>query len=277
MTVDFLIVGAQKSGTTSLANHLSSHTNISISIPKETHFFSKNPNWKDSVSNYHKLFSDLNSKICGEASTTYTFFPDFGDVAKRIYEYNPDIKLIYIMRHPVDRIISQYSHDIVKANNPPEDFESILSEETYINRSKYGFQLKQYLEYFSQEQILLLIFEEYISNIAYSLELVSSFIGVDFSGFPKQLDLRAKNVTAEKVVHSDFTKKLASTYIADAIRNKASKKFINILSSLIYRSRRSDIDVPLWVRKKLWLKLENEVSIIENMLGRSIKVWRDRQ
>lgn len=277
MKVDFLIIGAQKSGTTSLANQLSSHDKISISVPKEPHFFSKNVDWKESISEYHSLFSDFNSNICGEASTTYTFSPDFGDVANRIYEYNPDIKLIYIMRHPVERIISQYSHDIVKANNPPGSIESILSDSTYINRSRYGMQLKPYLNRFSRKQILLLIFEEYINNTLYTLENVSSFLGVDFSSFPKQLDMRARNVTSEKVVHSVLTKKLAKSNLVKFFKNKASKKLVYAFTRMIYRLPNPEINIPVQLKQKLWTQLEDDVLIIEHMLGRKIDAWRDKK
>ncbi len=275
MKVDFLIIGAQKSGTTSLANQLSTHNNILISIPKEPHFFSKNPDWKESISEYHRLFPNPNSKICGEASTTYTFSPDFGDVAKRIREYNPNIKLIYIMRQPVDRVISQFSHDTVKANNKPRAIESILSDASYINRSRYGMQLKPYLDCFPREHILLLVFEEYVNNTLYTLENIASFLGVSFSGFPKQLDLRARNVTSEKIVHSSLTKKLTKSHVAQLIRNKASEKLLGMLSSMMYRNSNPQIEVPPWIKQKLWSQLENEVLMIEKLLDRRIDLWRD--
>ena len=84
MRVDFLIVGAQKCGTTALADQLARHDGVCFASRKEPHFFSRAGDaWRERLPEYHALFDPRPGQICGEASTTYTFLPRFAGVAGR--------------------------------------------------------------------------------------------------------------------------------------------------------------------------------------------------
>ena len=108
MKVNFLIIGAARSATTSLSSILASHQSISFSKPKEPQFFSKE-NWRDSIGAYHKLFKKKEGVLYGEGSTNYTKAPFFNkNIYSDILEYNPDMKFIYMVRHPLERIKSHY-------------------------------------------------------------------------------------------------------------------------------------------------------------------------
>ncbi len=102
MLVDFMIVSAQKCGTTSLASQLAQHPDICFSRTKEPDYFNANSDWQSRLVQYHQLFDPQPEQLCGEASTMYTFLPEYMDTHVRLHAYNSNLKLIYIMRDPVD-------------------------------------------------------------------------------------------------------------------------------------------------------------------------------
>jgi hypothetical protein len=97
MRVNFVVAGAQKSGTTSLYHYLSQHPDIQMSKIKETHFFDDDDFFKSKPINYsayHQYFLPAqNKKLLGEATPIYMYWTE---CAKRMYEYNPDLKIILI-------------------------------------------------------------------------------------------------------------------------------------------------------------------------------------
>ena len=101
MRVDFMMIGAQKAGTTSLAAQLAAHPQICFCREKEPGYFHKTDDWTAGLDQYHSLYSPTPGQLCGEASTYYTFFPEFCETHKRLYDYNPALKLIYVVRQPV--------------------------------------------------------------------------------------------------------------------------------------------------------------------------------
>jgi hypothetical protein len=204
MLVDFMVIGAAKCGTTSLAYELSQHPKINFSKIKEPHFFSQVKDWRKNIQEYHNLFDEEEGKIYGEASPYYTLHPEFIDTSKRIFEYNPKIKLIYIIRNPIERIYSNYKfqHAFNLLKYPLKDMEKeILENPIYINRSKYFMQIEQYLKYFPKEQLLICHLEEYIENNTKVLNNIHTFLGID-------------NLISEKnsknVVHLNDTSKIAN-------------------------------------------------------------------
>jgi len=104
---DFIIIGAAKSGTTSLVQHMLQHPRIYISDPKEPCFFDENENWKMGIDWYSSLY--INAKedqICGEASTNYTRWPQVMNVPAKIKSIIPNVKLIYLLADPSKRAYS---------------------------------------------------------------------------------------------------------------------------------------------------------------------------
>lgn len=164
MKVDFMIIGAQKSGTTSLSYYLSNHPAVCYCLEKEPEFFSTEANWQDKIDKYHKLFEPQGAQLLGEASTNYSMLADFPKTAERIHSYNPDTKLIYITRDPVERIRSHYAHRLVRKNVLGDLHTEVLNNPSYIDRSKYYRQIEPYLRLFGKDQILLLLFEELVSK-----------------------------------------------------------------------------------------------------------------
>ncbi|MGF6353644.1 hypothetical protein ABIE27_001553 [Paenibacillus sp. 4624] len=197
---DFLIIGAQKAGTTSLYNYLTQHPQVEQAIEKELHYFDLN--YDKSFEWYLKSFPELGKSrknITGEASPYYIFHPS---CAKRIKEKLPKVKLIIILRNPVDRAYSHYHHAVRNLGETLPFEEAIEREEarlagelekmetdplycsynyqhySYLSRGIYVDQLKKWYSLFPNKQILLLKYEDLLSNPSDYMKKVSNFLKI---------------------------------------------------------------------------------------------------
>ena len=110
---DFIVIGAMKSATTTLHEQLARQPGLFMSVPKEPNFFSDDDNYAQGLGWYSSLFRDAPAgALRGESSTHYTKLPTHPRTVDRMVQALPDVKLIYVMRHPIDRLISQYVHEI---------------------------------------------------------------------------------------------------------------------------------------------------------------------
>src|SRR5688572_6261293 len=112
MLPNLIIIGAQKCGTSALHHYIHLHPEICMSAQKELNFFIESGNWSKGLAWYESNFGGKagKAKIYGEASPNYTDYPGTREVPERMHGIVPDVKLIYMVRHPIERIISQYIH-----------------------------------------------------------------------------------------------------------------------------------------------------------------------
>jgi hypothetical protein len=157
---DFLVIGAMKGGTTSLYRWLELSGLAALPTIKEPNFFTDG--WNRGLEWYSSLFAHLNSSlITGEASVGYSD-PIHGDlVAQRIHQTVPQARLVFVARHPVERLRSHYRHD-VQRNREPRSFAEAASDptSTYIRRSLYAKALKPYFDRFDPDQIIVASFTD---------------------------------------------------------------------------------------------------------------------
>ncbi len=177
---DFLIIGACKAGTTTLWAYLRSHMRIFLLEPKEPSFFQRKERYDKGIDWYKALFADARpGQICGEASTTYSRWPHLADVPSRIAQAAPKVKLIYMMRHPVDRT---YSHYCQHMRNPVPRLtfeEALQSDRDYIDTSLYMMQIKKFLEHFPRDSLLPILLDDLSDDPRATLETVQRFLGLD--------------------------------------------------------------------------------------------------
>jgi hypothetical protein len=176
-----LIIGAGKAGSTSLHNYLGAHPAICGSKTKELMFFTahfgKGEGW------YRSHFPDQDGiDIYFESTPQYSFRDEFPFVPGRIHSYNPKMKLIYIVRHPIERIISHFNH---WRRAQPERFSNIETmlrdpqERAYfINRTRYFHQIEAYRAMFPDEQLHVVFLEDIQSDFTATLNRVFRFLGV---------------------------------------------------------------------------------------------------
>ena len=189
---NLFILGAMKSGTTLLWKLLGSHPSIYMSTPKEPcyfveptqlrnlhPFFWSQGYWR-SQERYLQLFQSNNNELfAGEASVYYTHLPRATGVAERIHQFNPNARLIYIIRDPVERTISHYWHGVIHSNEDRSLLRAISEEGQYCDVSYYAMQLMPYLDRFKSEQIRILTFEELTENPDETIKSIFRWLGLD--------------------------------------------------------------------------------------------------
>ena len=181
-TRPFLVIGAQKAGTTSLYNYLAAHPDIYGSPVKEPKYFLNERPTPDERRRYHELFEGRTSqRRTFEATPHYTQYPGYVGVPRRIAAELPDAQLIYIIRHPIERTYSHYMFRLTSAEAREfRGFEEALDLHpfyTYISR--YHSQLEQYLEVFPRERIHVVLFEDLKTRPAETLRGMFEFLDVD--------------------------------------------------------------------------------------------------
>lgn len=179
MLPNLIVIGAMKSGTTSLHYYLNLHPQISMSEEKELDFFIEQKNWCYGQTWYESHFTG-EAKVYGESSVNYTNFPQVKNVPRRMYSLVPEAKLIYVLRDPLERIISHYIHSYANGNENRPFAKAILDPDgQYLGRSKYYMQLEQFLRYYPNPSILIITQEELYSNRGNALQEIFRFLGVD--------------------------------------------------------------------------------------------------
>ncbi|MEM8676183.1 MAG: sulfotransferase [Cyanobacteria bacterium P01_G01_bin.67] len=181
---DFLIIGAMKCATSTLHDQLAMQPGIFMTELKEPNYFSNDEHYSLGLEWYLSQFQEANKKdICGESSTHYTKLPTYPHTIERIHQQYPNIKLIYIMRHPIDRLVSQYIHEWSQNIISVDINQAIFQYPELIEYSKYSMQLEPYLKTFNREQILPVFFERLLSNKQEELARICRFIGYERQPF----------------------------------------------------------------------------------------------
>lgn len=275
MKVDFMMIGAMKCGTTSIAEQLALHPQICFSRIKEPGYFHKTEAWQAGLNSYHALFEPKPGQLCGEGSTFYTFFPEFTDTHRRLYEYNPALKLIYVMRQPVKRIISHYTHNLVREIDKRSPEQAVFEDPRYINRSRYGVQIRPYLELFGPENVLLLVFEDYTADQVISLRRIAEFLGIDPAPFTETDTTPRHQSVGQPYIRYEAVRNLTGTVAFQKVRSMVPTA---VRHSIRDRFLANKIDekpeFTLETRQALWRMLEDDVYAIERLLDRRLGDWR---
>ena len=202
MLPNFLIIGAMKAGTTSLYSYLGVHPEVFMSETKELHYFVAEKNLRRGLGWYERQFRQAGQAIAvGEASTDYTKYPLFRGVPERIAKLIPGVRLIYVLRNPLERIRSHYLHDVARGKERRWIGDAVSGNEHYLAPSRYALQIEEYLEHFPREQLLLVTSEDLRNDRRATLRRVHDFIGVNSDWSTPDQD-REYNATSQKTVPS---------------------------------------------------------------------------
>src|SRR5205807_2478173 len=158
---------------------------------KELRFFVEDKNWSRGLAWYESQF-DPEAPVRGEATPAYTAFPLYRGVPERMARTIPAARLVYLVRDPVARIVSHYTHRTV--NWPEMDtLEAALGDagfrEWLVTPSRYWLQLEQYLAHFSEDQILVVDSDELRARRRETLASIFEFAGVDPSFWAPEFEL----------------------------------------------------------------------------------------
>lgn len=185
MFPNFLVIGAAKCGTTSLYEYLKAHPDVYMSPQKEVRFFSKEENWARGLAWYESFFDGATGETAvGEASPQYTCYP-YRDPAPRIAATIPHAKLIYLIRNPVQRVLSAYQFQVALGNEF-DPIEKVIRKRGpsgeppfALTLSSYGMQIESYMRHFPRDALLVVKTEDLKADRPTTMARIFSFLGVD--------------------------------------------------------------------------------------------------
>lgn len=276
----FLIIGANKGGTTSLFHYLGEHPEVFVPKIKEPMFFNYYQKEGDDgvfrtqkvikkINSYSKLFEGAEHfKVSGESSTSYLANPN---CAENIYDFNPKMKLIAVLRNPIERAFSNYLM-YVRWNDEKRSFSQALKDELngcklpqgkqYIYLGKYLESLKVYQKKFGNEQLLIILHDDLKNKPLETYKKICNYLEIDDSFIP---NFSKKYNTNDNVETRKFFKLLKK------IDRKISfSKFLpNYLKSQIFKKPKMSNK-----NKKLLKSLyENEIKELVKFLNRDLNHW----
>ena len=175
----FLVIGAPKSGTSTLHSLLSQLPDVYMSEPKEIQYFS-HPEHPDFPLRWYAAFfaAGAGRRHRAESSPTYAMFPAIRDVPRRIHAMNPNIKLIYLVRDPVDRMVSAYAQSRHLGFETAPLSEAIMHM-AHVGPSMYWLQVSEYLRWFDPAQIHVEFLDDLGTDPQQVLERIGAFLDVD--------------------------------------------------------------------------------------------------
>jgi Sulfotransferase family len=193
---NLVVIGGLKCGTTSLHHYLSLHPEITMSRPKELNFFVAELNWELGPEWYASHF-DRRAPVRGESSPHYTNLPRFAGVAERMRSVIPEARIVYVVRDPIDRMLSHYLHN-AGAGYETRGLEAALGDPqgAYLARSRYAIQVEPYLEAFGADRVAIVSREELRDDRRATMRRLYELCGVDPSFTSEQFKREWETGTA---------------------------------------------------------------------------------
>lgn len=298
MTIpNFLIIGAAKSGTTSLYLYAKQHPRIYMSPIKEPKFFAlegetldfRGPGdrqrmesgWITTFEEYSELFCSVtNETAIGEASSLYLY-----DVkaAARIERYLPQAKLIVILRDPAERAYSNFLHMVRLGHEPVTDFGKVLQEEQarisnrwmpswhYTQRGFYHAQLRPFFDRFEQRQIKVYLYEDLVADAGHVLQDLFEFLGVDASFAPDVSERHNRSgIPRNKTLHSflTYSSPLKSVLKAVVPSGRLKRTAKTIRNQNLVKS-----PLPPEVRIQLINTYRHDITKLQDLIRRDLSKW----
>jgi len=291
----FFIVGGQRCGTSALSAYLRNHPGICFSTPKEPHYFADDlPGVRvaESESDYQKLFRDCadDNKVFGEGSTGYL---QSSCAVSNIYQYDPQSRIIVMLRNPVDMLYSLHAHLLFRGFEEERDFlkawglqaarakgENLPSDHSlhpvlqYGQVGRFGDQVEKLLSIFPRDQVLFILFDEFIQAPDATYESVLRFLDLESdhrTNFEKVNDNRVLRFERlaylwRKVVPWSVKKKVRGTIFRNRYSRYAFNKF------LVVKKHRNKL--PGATRKMLTQEFADDIRKLERLTGFSLEQWK---
>ena len=283
--IDFIGIGAVRSGTTWLTDCLREHPQIFIPAVKEICFFNSQQygrNYLKGVGWYQRFFKHVpQGGVKGEFTTHYMFFPDSAQLIKKHF---PNVKIIACLRQPESTAYSFYwwRKSTFAVNEIPETFEDAFrQDETYFEVWQYYKQLKRYYGSFSKENIKIILFEDIKKDPRAVLEDLYRFLGVREDYIPSVLNERINKgggarskllARALSVVVGVLKKLRINTEVRALVSSGLSSWIYLKLTTRVFNYPPMQEGTRLRLRKLF----REDVEKLERLIGRDLSLWRDR-
>lgn len=290
---NFLIIGAAKAGTSSLHYYLSQHPQIFMPFLKEPMFFAleneelnfQNPdqgiNYSaiTNIEDYQKLFEGATEIAVGEVSPIYLYSEK---AASRINYYIPTAKLIVVLRNPVDRAFSCYTH-LLREDYETLSFSNSLKEEKnrieknwahlwhYKRAGYYYKQLKIYFDIFDSKQIKVLLYDDFEDSPQMFLKSIFAFLEVETEFSPEMTKMNVSGLPKSKLVHDffrnkNFVRTSIKTLVPGRIRTKVAGKIK--MWNLKPKPQISETD-----RDFLLNEFRCDIEQLQALVNRDLSLW----
>ena len=244
MDPNFFIVGAPKSATTNISYYLNQHDQVFMPEELEPYYFARldipidhyRYVFRDKAK-YLKLFKGENKKAIGESSPVYLYCPNS---ALDIKKHFPESKIIISLRNPIEIAQSQYFSSMF-VRSQKKEFSQVINESKILLEQKkfrvdnvleagfYSKHILRFKEIFPEDQIKIVIFEEYISNIIPTIESILKFLDIDemieFTEPAKGAYRVPKNKISKTLLDSDTFRRLSRKIIPNVSRQKIGEKY----------------------------------------------------
>lgn len=301
---NFLVIGAQKAGTTALYNHLKQHPQVYMSQIKEPHFFAyegEKLNFQgprdlevmkhmvvSDLGDYEALFAGVSGeKAAGEASAMYLYSKK---APKRIRHYVPQVKLVAVLRDPTERAYSSFLHMIRDGREPLSDFGEALDVEQERIRENWGpiwhyrrmgfyhEQLSRYYETFEPGQIKVYLYEDLNDDPSGVLRDLYSFLGVDDSFVPDvSARYNASGVPRNERLHALHHFLLRPNPVKAALKPFLPRKLRQGLrANLVNTLRNRNLvkpPLPEEARRRLVEEYREDITKLQGLIGRDLSGW----
>ncbi len=288
---NFFIVGAPKCGTTAMNDYLAQHPEIFIPDIKEVHFFGSDlPFTKGALRDegaYRALFAGATEPRRGEASVWYLYS---STAAEEIHTFNPDAKIIVMLRNPADMLYSQHSQFLYNGNEDILDFREALAAESerkagrrvpasahlidglfYSETVRYAEQLGRYFEVFGRENVHIILYDDFRADLPGTYRETLRFLGVR-DDFAPEFAVVNPNKRARSKVLRDFVqtppesvKRLGRLFFPRSLRQRVMK---GLEGANVRYEARAPLEPEL--RLELTRRFTPEVEKLSHLLGREL-------
>lgn len=289
--IDFIGIGASKSGTTWVADVLKRHPNIYYpEARKELWYFNAvlpydfktpNPSYDKPYSWYHEFFKNSKAEnVCGEITPSYL---SMANVAKDIYEYNPNIKLFAILRNPIDRAFSQYLFSQQNGMGTYDTFELAIEENPrkFIETSLYAQSLQRFYDVFPANQIKVLFFEDLKNDKEAFLKELFDFLEVPHF-FEEEMNKKVnvgqqvKNKKLGSIIGKAqqlaYSKNLS--FLIPLIKKSGIPSLVKRIKSKNMETRTEKPVIQQKTKDKLQTIFLKDIEQLEKMTNRDLSHWK---
>jgi len=273
---NLIVIGAAKCGTTSLHEYLDEHPEISMSREKELYFFVEEKNLAKGRAWYESQF-DPSAPVRGESSPGYSAFPLYRGVPERMADTIPDTKIVYLVRDPIERIVSHYTHRTVNWPHMASLAETLAPgglRDWLVTPSRYWLQLERYLECFPAEQILVVDSDELRNRRHETLARIFEFLGVDTAFRSARFELSHNAATGRTRITgtgrmlSSIAQRTLGQSGAQALRAHAPRALKSA-----FKSEVEPPALPSDLREELERELRDEVERLRAHTGLAFAGW----
>lgn len=284
--VNFFCIGAGKAGTTWLWSLLNQHPEIMLPKIKEMHYFNTqsfedpemlNPISKQNLEWYHKHFDFDDDILCGDFTPCYIWDRD---AVKKIHRYNPNAKIIAILRNPFERTFSQYKFAVNQGRIPEIDFSEAIENYEFLTReSLYANDLKKTQEIFGKHNVLVLNFDDLIKDTERVLKVVEEFLCIkeykfnvglaveNSGGSPKHKKL-IRLLTKTRI----FLKKYQLLKLYLFLRNIGGSKISKFLRKPT-KNKKNEVKTDIKYNEVLNQKFNRDLDILKLYVDYDISNW----